>query len=269
MGKVKYYRTLLLLLMGGLLFFMANSVFAEEISAGAYLVVDVISQKTILEKDSQKQYSIASVVKLMNAVVTLEHVSKKTTVRLTKAMLKPEGHSPSLFLNSKISVGNLLKASLTQSVNDASQALSYAVGIGRFVNLMNKKAKALNMQQTVYYDAHGLNSKNKSTAADLAKLLTHIYQKRPEILEVTKDDNFWLPNAEGRLLKFKNVNDFYSMPNFIGGKTGYLVEAKKTMASVFSINGKPVIVVVLYSDNAKMDTLKLVELATAAEGSQP
>ncbi len=255
--------------MGGLFFFTANFVFAEEISAGAYLVVDAVSQKTILEKDPKKQYSIASVTKLMNAVVTLEHISKKTTVRLTKAMLKPEGHSPSIFLNSKILVGNLLKASLTQSVNDASQALSYAVGIGRFVKLMNKKASALNMQQTVYYDAHGLNPKNKSTAADLARLLTHIYQKRPEILELTKNDNFWLPDVKGRLLQFKNLNDFYSMPNFMGGKTGYLVEAKKNMASIFSINGKPVIVVVLYSDNAKTDTLRLVELATAREGSQP
>jgi len=233
----------------------------EAVTANAYIVMDAESKKIILEKNSGQQYPIASITKLMNAVVTLENIDTKTTVRLTKAMLKPAGHSPSLFLNSKISVGNLLKASLIQSVNDAAQALSNAVGAGKFVNLMNQKAKVLGMENTVYYDAHGLNPKNVSTADDLAKLANYIYQKHPEILDITKDNNFWLPDAKGKLLKFKNLNNFYIMPDFIGGKTGRLIEAKETMASLFVINGKPVIVVVLYSGNAQADTLKLVESA--------
>lgn len=233
----------------------------EEVSAGAYIVIDAKDNKIILEKNADQKYSIASITKLMNAVVTLEHINKKATIRLTKNMLKPEGRSPSLFLNLKISVENLLKASLIQSVNDASRALSYAVGIGRFVNLMNEKIKAIGMEHTVYYDAHGLSPKNISTAKDLAKLISYIYQKHLEILTITKNNDFWLPDAKGRLLKFKNLNNFYTLPNFVGGKTGYLLEGKETMASLFTINEKPVIVVVLYSENAGADTLKLVELA--------
>src|SRR3989344_4185860 len=233
----------------------------EPISADGYIVIDVKSKKIISEKNAGQKFPIASVTKLMNAVVTLENINPKTTIRLTRAMLKPEGQSPSLFPNLKISVANLLKASLIQSVNDAAQALSFAVGQGRFVKLMNKKARALGMGNTMYYDAHGLNPKNVSTANDLAKLVTHIYQKRPEILDITKNNNFWLSDAKGRLLKFKNLNNFYTLPHFVGGKTGYLIEAKETMASVFTINEKPVIVVVLRSDNVQADTLKLVDLA--------
>ena len=233
----------------------------EPVSAGAYIVMEVESQKIILENDTTGQHSIASVTKLMNAVVALENASPKTTVRLTRGMLKPEGQSPSLFANLKISVGDLIKASLTQSVNDAAEALSYAVGVGRFVKLMNGKAKALGMENTAYYDAHGLNPKNISTAKDLAKLATYIYRKHPEILATTKNNNFWLPNARGKLLKFKNLNNFYALPDFIGGKTGYLPKAKETMVSLFDVNGKATVVVVLYSDNAQRDTLKLIELA--------
>lgn len=236
----------------------------ETISADAYIVVDVKSKKIILEKNIDQKYPIASVTKLMNAVIVLENINTKTQIRLTKDMLKPEGQSPSLFINLKIPVADLLKASLIQSVNDAAQALSHAVGAGRFVKLMNKKAKALGMDHTVYYDAHGLNPKNVSTAGDLAKLMAHIYQNRPEILSITKNNDFWLPDVKGRLLKFKNLNNFYIMPDFIGGKTGYLVEAKETMASLFMINEKPVIIVVLRSDNAQADTLKLVELTKPA-----
>ena len=234
-----------------------------EVSAEAYIAIDAKTKKVILEKNVVEPHPIASVTKLMNAVVTLENINTKTTIKLERSMLKPEGQSPSIFLNSKISVGNLLKASLIQSVNDASQALSYAVGIGRFVNLMNKKAKALGMEHTMYRDAHGLSEKNISTAEDLAELAAYIYQKHPQILSMTKNDNFWLPDAKGKLLKFRNLNHFYAMPNFIGGKTGYTLEAKETMVSIFNINDKPIIVVVLHSEDSQTDTLKLLEMVKA------
>ena len=232
-----------------------------EVSAGAYIAIDAKTKKVILEKNTDRQYPIASVAKLMNAVITLENINTKINIKLTQSMLKPEGQSPSIFLNSKISVENLLKASLIQSVNDASQALSYAVGIGRFVKLMNKKAKALGMENTIYSDAHGLSENNISTAQDLAKLAVHVYQRQPQILSMTKNDDFWLPDAKGKFLKFKNLNHFYALTNFMGGKTGYTVESKETMVSIFNINGKQVIVVVLHSEDSQTDTLKLVEMA--------
>src|SRR3989344_4100900 len=231
-----------------------------EVSAEAYIAIDAKTKKVILEKNVVEPHPIASVTKLMNAVVTLENISTKTTIKLQQSMLKPEGQSPSLFLNSRISVGNLLKASLIQSVNDASQALSYAVGIGRFVNLMNKKAKALGMEHTMYRDAHGLSEKNISTAEDLAELAAYIYQKHPQILSMTKNDDFWLPDVKGKLLKFRNLNHFYAMPSFIGGKIGYTLKAKETMVSIFNINEKPIIIVVLHSKDSQTDTLKLLEM---------
>jgi len=196
----------------------------------------------------------------MNSVIAVENIELKQTITLNEEMLKPIGYSPSLFKGLKVSAENLLKASLIQSTNDAAQSLAYFLEEGKFLDLMNKKAKELNMANTSYCDPHGLNPLNQSTASDLAKLLAYIYKNHPEILTITKDNNFWLPNQLGRLLKFANLNNFYNFPEFIGGKSGYLPEAKQTFASLFNINGKPVAIVVLYSKNYKTDTSKILEL---------
>ena len=123
---------------------------------------------------------------------------------------------------------------------------------------MNQKAKDLKMTNTVYYDAHGLTPKNKSTANDLAKLLAYIYKNHPEILTSTKDNYFWLPDQNGTLLKFRNMNYFYSYPDFIGGKTGYTPEARQTFAALFNINQKPVAIVILRSADFEVDTFKII-----------
>ncbi|MDD4201724.1 MAG: hypothetical protein PHU39_03060, partial [Candidatus Pacebacteria bacterium] len=99
---------------------------------------------------------------------------------------------------------------------------------------------------------------NRSTSKDLVKLLLYIHKNHPEILEIGKDDNFWLPDNTGRMLKFKNVNNFYNIPEFIGGKTGYLPEAKQTLASLFDVKEKPIAIVLLYSENRQTDTLKIL-----------
>jgi len=137
--------------------------------------------------------------------------------------------------------------------------LSYFVGKENFINLMNQKAKEIGMADTIFYDVHGLSPANISTAADLAKLLKYVYQDYPQILSIVKDNDFWLPNSTGDQLKFQNVNNFYLLPEFIGGKTGYLPEAKQTLASVFSINKEPVTIILLYSSNRQADAFAIIK----------
>jgi len=101
---------------------------------------------------------------------------------------------------------------------------------------------------------------NRSTASDLAKLLAYIHQDHPDILAITKDNDFWLPDPTGKLLKFKNLNNFYGLAEFIGGKTGYLPQARQSLASIFNINGKPIAITLLYSKNYQADALKVMEM---------
>lgn len=237
---------------------ISNYNLRQEISAGSYIAVDLSDNSVVLEKNSGKSYPIASVTKLMNAVISAENISMSEQITIADQMLKPIGYSPCIFSGMQITAENLLKASLTQSVNDAAEALSYFVGNEKFIGLMNQKAKELGMQNTVYYDATGLNPANQSTASDLAKLIAYVNKKHPELLSLTKDNDFWLPDSKGNFLKFANVNNFYYLPEFVGGKTGYLPEAKQAMASVFQVNGKPFAIIVLHSGNRMADIFSII-----------
>lgn len=238
---------------------LSNMRLQEEISAASYLTVSLSDNSVLLSKNANQPYPIASLTKLMTAVIASEHIEKSRTITLIEKTFEPLGSSPSLFLGLNVSAENLLKASLIQSTNDAAEALTYFLGKEKFLNLMNQKAKELGMTNTVFYDAHGLSPANRSSATDLAKLIAYIYQQHPEILGLTRDNNFWLPDAAGRLLKFQNVNNFYPLREFIGGKTGYLPQAKQTLASVFRVNEKPVAIILLYSNNRQADTFTILK----------
>jgi D-alanyl-D-alanine endopeptidase (penicillin-binding protein 7) len=174
-------------------------------------------------------------------------------------MLQTGGHSPSLFANLTISGNDLLKACLIQSTNDAANSLAYFIGTEKFLSLMNQKAKELGMNNTSFSDSYGLSPDNRSSASDLVKLLSYIYKIHPEILTITKEDDFWLPDASGKLLHFENVNNLYQDPDFVGAKAGYIPESKQTLASVAMVNSKPVAIVLLDSRHRKADALKIVD----------
>jgi D-alanyl-D-alanine carboxypeptidase len=237
---------------------LSNFQLRQSINASSYLAVDLSENSVLSEKNPNQAYPIASVTKLMTSVVALENIDKSKEITLTEQMLEPFGRSPVLYKGASVSAGNLLKAMLIQSTNDAAESLSYFVGKEKFLKLMNQKAEELGMKDTYFYDAHGLNPKNHSTASDLVKLISYIYNNHPEILAITRNNDFWLEDSSGAMLKFYNVNNFYYLPSFVGGKTGYIVESKQTLASVFKVREKPVAIVVLHSDNREADVFSII-----------
>ena len=230
----------------------------RDLSAESYLVTNLSQGRVVAHKNTKKQYPIASITKMMSSAVALENIDPQERVTLSARMLEPYGHSPSLFLGLNVSAQNLLKASLIQSTNDASEALTFFLEEGEFLRLMNSKAEEIGMHNTIFYDAHGLNPSNRSTALDLTRLLVYVYQNHPWILETTKDDNFWLPDSRGVWLKFKNVNNFHSHSDFLGSKTGYLPQAKQTFVALFNFNGDLFAVTLLYSKNRQRDMEKIL-----------
>lgn len=246
-------------LMRSLLISLQAASQGAEINAQSYLAVRLSDNSVLLQKNPGKPHSIASITKLMTAIITAEEIDLNEKITLTEEMLEPYGHSPSLYLDLSISAENLLKASLIQSTNDAAEALSHFAGKDNFIALMNKKAEEIGMTNTVFYDAHGLNPDNRSTAQDLAKMLAYIHKKHPELLKITRNNDFWLPDSTGRQLKFRNINNFYPFTNFIGGKTGYLPQAKETFASIFKIKENDIAIIILRSDNRKTDIFAIIK----------
>lgn len=237
-----------------------NSDIREDlgISAVSFLVKDLKTDEILLAYKENRVLSIASLTKLMGAVVVSEKGDLNKTVVLKPEVLRPYGWSPSLFSYAKVKYIDLLRASLIQSSNDAAYALGRIFKpSGVFSNYvylasMNKKAKELEMNQTNFVDSYGLNPKNKSTAQDLSKLLAYVLNNHPELFNITKENDFWLPDKKGILRKFLNVNIFSKDERFIGGKTGYIPESNHTFVGIFNIKNEPIGVVVLGSKTRKL-----------------
>ncbi|MFP4022475.1 MAG: D-alanyl-D-alanine carboxypeptidase family protein [Candidatus Paceibacterota bacterium] len=230
----------------------------DNISAESFLIVNLSRSEgekpfVLLKKDADKKHPIASITKLMSAVIAEENLDKNKTITLNPKMLSTYGYSPSLFPGAKVTAKDLMKASLIQSTNDASESLTHFMDTGVFITLMNIKAQKLGMQDTSFFDAHGLNTDNKSTTIDLFKLISYMEKEHPKLLETTKEEKFQMPDQYGRYLTFKNLNVFHDIPNFIGGKTGYLPEAKQTYVCVFNIEDEKYAVILLRSEDRKED----------------
>ncbi len=235
-----------------------NSTLHHDTLAAAHIAINLSDNSVVSEVNADIIYPIASITKLMSAIIATENISPNEKIVLTTEMLRPYGSSPVLFPGSTVSSEDLIKASLIQSTNDASEALSFFMEQRVFIALMNQKAKEIGMNDTIFFDAHGLNPANKSTARDLTKMISYVLENHPDLLTLTRENDFWLPDPKGRLLKFFNMNNFYYLSNFIGGKTGYLPEAGQTLASVFDVNGNPTAIVILKSNNRQADLFSIL-----------
>lgn len=226
---------------------------SEDLNSKSYLVLDLENNSEVLSKNSEDEYIIASITKLMSAVVAKENIDLSEKITLTPPMLGHNRESPSLTLNTSVSGKDLLMASLIQSTNDASEALTYFMEEGELVALMNKKAQEIGMKNTRFHDAHGLAKSNNrilpenmATASDIAKLITYITENHPEIMEITKDENFSLPCSDG-MCTFKNMNNTHGVDGFLGGKGGYL-RRQYSYTGIFEFNETPYTLVLLSSD---------------------
>ena len=231
----------------------------KQITADSFFVAKLSSEEPfiLLRKNDQKRYPLASITKLMTAVVAIENIDPNQKIVLTPPMLYSYGWSPSIYQGAQVSSLDLIKASLIQSTNDAADSLTYFLDKGTFLGLMNVKAHEIGMKNSFFFDPHGLSPRNQSSTNDIVRLLQYINKEHPQILEITKEENFQLPNPEGRLLTFRNLNLFHEISGFIGGKTGYLPEAKQTYTTLFEIEDSTYAVAILMSDSRKGDLEKI------------
>jgi len=139
-------------------------------------------------------------------------------------------------------IEDLIKIMIVTSSNHAAAALAdfYVFNQKEFVKLMNKKAADLSMGQTVFFDPAGLSPLNQSTANDIKKLIKYIDNNHSEILAYSQEKVFG---------DFKNINHFAGQSNFLGGKTGYLEEAKQNLVSLFLVDNRRILIIVLGAED--------------------
>jgi serine-type D-Ala-D-Ala carboxypeptidase (penicillin-binding protein 5/6) len=244
---------------------------APAISADSYLVADADTGDVFLEKNAGETKPIASVTKLMTALVANETIMFNNKITITREELLHREGAPSK--KETFVVGDLLYPLLMESNNAVADRLAGFYGKSGFVRWMNTAAKALDMQQTHFSDASGISSENVSTPDDLYRLATYLVGKKSFIFDITRTPTITLTADSGNEYLFKNFNIFSGSSDFVGGKVGQTAAAQETMVSVFSlpINNvtRRAVIVVLKSNDYTDDTTKLAEwfMQSAKQGA--
>ena len=233
------------------------------VSAAAYLVADLNSGFVFAEKNSQDALPIASITKLMTALVVAENVDLRKSVEITAKMLEAYGETDGLEEGVRYRVVELFHPLLIASSNDAAEAVAGFLGRERTIRMMNEKARAMLLRDTVFTDPSGFDPGNISSAQDLFYLARYIVNNRPPLFEITKGKEV-RSYGEVRFPKedLWNKNVFAADSSFAGGKTGYIVVSKHTGIFLFNFltrenEMRTIAFVLLGSDNDKLDTQQL------------
>lgn len=210
---------------------IVNKSFGLKTTAGSILVVDDASGAVLYNKASLVKVPIASITKLMTALVFLETNPDWDQIVEITTEDQQEGGTIRLLPGEKVTAKDLFYLMLVSSTNEAAVALASLSGLEDFVSDMNKKAAELGMDDTYFLGPSGIEVENVSSPADLLKLAQVAFDK-PEIVEAlqTKEYGFTVLNNQraGRAFNTNKLLDsFLNNTNFkiIGAKTGYLDEA--------------------------------------------
>ncbi|MBI5138784.1 MAG: CapA family protein [Candidatus Vogelbacteria bacterium] len=238
--------------------FKSATVKPPKLTSLSYIVQDLSTGQTLLEKNPEKILPIASVSKLMTAAVATEILdTKKVTTVSPKAALT-FGSAGYLKAGERFIINELFYPLLLESSNKAAEVLSEVKDREAFILAMNNRANVLDMKSTHYDDPSGLDPRNVSTAGDLLRLTKYLLLNKPEIFEITNKTKYKSKTSD-YIWSNHNKLVINKESHYLGGKTGYIPESGQTSVALFNFPAgefieKQVAVVLLKSYNRDADT---------------
>lgn len=250
------------------------------IRAEAAYVFDVRAQRALYKKNETEVLPLASITKLMTALVTHELTSQEKNITVPAAAVAQSGNS-GLSSGEVLSTESLTKHALVSSSNDAAYALAATVGnllgerdsVAQFVAAMNIRADELGLHTLDFSNMTGLDETSTTpgavgSAKDVSFLLEYLIEEYPEIIVATQEQDVRMYNTAGQFHDFTNTNMILGeIPNLLGSKTGYTDLAGGNLTIAFDLaNDRPIIITVLGStrDARFSDVLTLVEAVEEA-----
>lgn len=225
---------------------------AGGLRSNVVFVQDLSSKAVLYSRNEQVVRPIASITKLMTAVIIVDaKLPMDEVIQVTQADVDVVKHSRSrLAVGAKHTRGDMMHLALMSSENRAAHALgrTYPGGMTAFVNAMNAKARELGMVQSTFVEPTGLSSANVSTPRDLVKLL-QASASRPAIRFYTTDHQHEVRSA-GHPTLFRNTNMLVSNPSWDikVSKTGFINEAGQCLVMVARINNRDTAIVLLNAE---------------------
>ena len=237
----------------GLMAFQAPAKAAQDprLKSSSVLIVDRSNSSVIYSRNSDVAMPIASITKLMTALVVLDAgQALDEPIRITKDDRDlPKCSTSRLSVGTVLTRGDLMHLALMSSENHAAHALgaNYPGGMTAMVSAMNAKAAALGMTNSRFVDPTGLSSQNVASPEDLSKLVIAAAQN-PTIREFSTDPHYSV-RVQRHLVEFSDTDNLVANPtwNIVVQMTGYIAEAGKCLVMEAVIEGRSVVIVLLDS----------------------
>lgn len=243
-----------------------------EIEAESAISVEIDregNEEVLFRKAEAQKMPIASLTKLMTALVASEFYYPSLKVKVSKNAVAQEGEYGNLKVGEILTVENLLHVMLIESSNDAAFALAEVIGVEGFADLMNLKSKDMGLTSSRFFNPTGLDPQdpnqpvNYSTAKDLVKLAKYLLTERPEILDILSKKEYQLYLENGVFHHtLQNTNELLEeIPEIIAGKTGFTERAGGCLVLIMEGRrpGSYLINVILNSPDKFEEMKKLIE----------
>ena len=235
----------------GQLYGLHNTADSLDLKSSVALVLDQDTNEVLFSKNSQAVLPIASITKLMTAVVVTEaRLPLNEVLTVSQDDVDTEKGSRSrLKVGTQLNREEMLHLALMSSENRAAHALgrNFPGGIDAFVAAMNRKARELGMNDTQYVEPTGLSSRNQSSARDLATLVKAANEH--QIIREFSTSSEYAVEVGNRSTQFRTTNALVRSPSWDIGlqKTGYITEAGRCLVMQARMAGRQLIMVFLDS----------------------
>ena len=225
----------------------------QGVTAPHYLIADIETGSILAASELDDPVPIASVTKLMTAVVAAEKMNLDSRVQVTSPTFV---HSliPRLSERASVSMYSLFQLLLTESSNEAAEVIAGEYGRDAFIAEMNRKSKQIGMLQTQFVDPSGIGPENLSTLTDLFRLAQYIHHSRQFIFDITVDGRIASISGFDEFTDLHNFNGVEDVDNLVGGKVGETMAAGKTFVSLHEVNiqgSKRTVAIVLLGSSAR------------------
>ncbi|GGP10401.1 D-alanyl-D-alanine carboxypeptidase family protein [Oceanobacillus neutriphilus] len=233
---------------------------APDVSAQQAVLIEQSSGRVLFAKDADEQASIASITKVMTAIIAIESGKMNEKATVSRNAIYTEGSSIYLEQGEEIPLTDLVYGLMLRSGNDAAVAIAEHVGGSEegFVYLMNEKAKWLGMKNTHFDNPHGLDSETHYSSAHDMAILMQYAMENPIFQEISGSKRYM---SENRSYYWQNKNKLLTIfyEYCTGGKTGYTKQTGRTLLTTAEKDGMKLIAVTLDDPDDWQDHMAMYE----------
>jgi serine-type D-Ala-D-Ala carboxypeptidase (penicillin-binding protein 5/6) len=246
----------------------------SQLTAKSVLVYDLASDKVIFEKDAKAKRPMASLTKIMTAIIAMENKKSDDEYVVSADDLVGED-SMGLVAGERLSQEELLYGLLLPSGNDAAEtfASNYDGGRKAFVKAMNDKAKALALIDTNFTNPSGLQGDGNqyTTAYDLLVVTRYALENFPIFKKIVETPEYEIEETSEHKAHYlaNETNLLTTYPGVKGVKTGYTPEAGLCLVTYLEYDGHKIIGIILNSENRRGEMKELLDSSLKSLGIEP